>query len=400
MATIQKRRNSYRIMVSAGYTAEGKQLRKGMTWTPAPGMTEKQTQKELERQAVLFEEKVKSGLYLDGNIRFQDFAERWFRDYAEGHLRERTLDRYRGLTERTYQAIGHIRIDRLQPHHLLEFYAQLAAEGQNQRTGGGLAPKTIRHYHCFISSIMERAVKWQMVQENPCRRIDAPKVDRHEVECMNDEEAVHFLECLDAEPLEYRTIFTLLLLTGMRRGELLGLEWPDVDFATGDISIRRTSQYTAKKGIFTDTTKTESSKRSVRVSVEVLDLLREYQSWQNERRLKLGDRWQECGRLFTQWDGRPMSLNTPYLMLQKVLERHGLRKVSLHSLRHTNATLMLMNGNDVRTVAGRLGHSQTSTTMNIYAHLFQSAEEGVSESLSDTLLRKKKRALSTEDEGE
>ena len=110
MATIQKRGNSYRIMVSAGYTAEGKQLRKGMTWTPAPGMTEKQTQKELERQAVLFEEKVKSGLYLDGNIRFQDFAERWFRDYAEGHLRERTLDRYRGLAERTYQAIGHIRI--------------------------------------------------------------------------------------------------------------------------------------------------------------------------------------------------------------------------------------------------------------------------------------------------
>ena len=158
MATIQKRGDSYKITVSGGYDSTGKQIRKTMTYKPAHGLTPRQTEKELERQAVLFEEQVQSGHYLSGNVRFKDFAETWFKDYGQEHLRERTLARYTELSARTYQAIGHIRIDRLQPQHLLSFYAQLAEPGQNKRTGGGLAPKTIKHYHTFISSVMERAV--------------------------------------------------------------------------------------------------------------------------------------------------------------------------------------------------------------------------------------------------
>ena len=167
MPTIQKRGDTYRITVSNGYDAKGKQLRKSMTWQPAPGMTQKQIEKELDRQAVLFENK--SGQYMEGNIKFQDFAERWFEDYGKEHLRERTYLRYVELSQRTYAAIGHIRLDRLQPHHLLDFYKQLAEPGQNKRTGGGLAPKTIKHYHTFISSVMERAVKWKLIADNPGR---------------------------------------------------------------------------------------------------------------------------------------------------------------------------------------------------------------------------------------
>lgn len=137
MPTIQKRGDTYRITVSNGYDAKGKQIRKSMTWEPAPGMTARQIEKELDRQAVLFEEKVKSGQYMDGNVRFQDFAERWFEDYGKEHLRERTYLRYVELSKRTYDAIGHIRLDRLQSQHLLDFYKQLAEPGQNKRTGGG-----------------------------------------------------------------------------------------------------------------------------------------------------------------------------------------------------------------------------------------------------------------------
>ncbi|MEQ2441233.1 tyrosine-type recombinase/integrase [Solibaculum intestinale] len=393
MATVQKRGDAYRIRASAGYDATGKQIMRSMTWRPAPGMSAKQITKELERQKVLFDEKTKSGHHLDGNIKFKDFAEKWFEDYGKEHLRERTYYRYKELAERTYTAIGHIRLDRLQPHHLLEFYRQLAEPGVNMRTGGGLSPKTIKHYHTFISSVMDRAVKWQLIQDNPCKRVDAPKVEAHEIDCLDETEAAQFMRCLQDEPVETQVIFSLLILTGMRRGELLGLEWTDIDFDNCTITIRRTSQYATGRGIYTDTTKTEKSKRTITIPVELAALLRQFRAWQGERRLRLGDvwctDWAEHPRLFCQWDGKPMHPNTPYQMLQKFLDRHGIRRVSLHSLRHTNATLLIGSGADVRTVSSRLGHSQTSTTLNIYAHQLQSADKAASEALADTLIRKR-----------
>lgn len=389
MATVEKRGNSYRITVSAGYDIEGRQVRRTMTWRPEPGMTERQVQKELERQKALFENQVKAGQYMSGNVKFQEFTERWFTDYAATHLRERTIARYKQLAERTYQAIGFLRVDRIQPHHLLEFYAQLASPGVNRRTGGGLSPKTIRHYHTFISSVLDRAVKWQLIQDNPCKRIDAPKADRKEIDFMTPEEASRFLELLEDEPVESRAMFQLLLLTGIRRGELLGLEWKDIDWDNKSIDIVRTSLYTPEKGIFTDTTKTKGSQRRISVPQELLTVLKEYRAWQNENRLKLGDRWHNSDRLFTQWDGKPMHPNTPYGMLERFTKRHGLPHMTIHSLRHTNATLMISNATDVRTVAARLGHTQTSTTLNIYAHQLESTDQAAAESIAETLIRHK-----------
>lgn len=389
MATVQKRGTSYRIRVSAGYTTDGKQIMKSMTWSPTPGMTEKQITKELERQKVLFEEKVKTGRCMDGNIKFENFAEQWFRDYAKEHLRYRTYELYQQLSKRTYAALGHIRIDQLQPHHLLNFYAQLAEPGQNTRTGGKLAPKTIKHYHTFISSIMERAVKWGLVDSNPCRHVDPPKTEPHEVDCMNDEEALQFLECLENEPIENRALFTLLLYTGMRRGEVLGLEWGDIDFNTGVISIFRTSQYTSARGTYTDDTKTEKSKRSIRVTNNMMELLQQYRDAQEEQKAKMGDLWVTSDRVFVNANGSPMSANIPLHRLKSIQKRYGLRDVNLHSLRHTNATLLIRQGVNARTVSGRLGHSQTSTTMNIYAHQLQSADAAAAEALNLVLTKKK-----------
>mgnify|MGYP000152824535 CR=1 FL=1 len=381
MATVQKRGESYRIRASAGYDSTGKQIMKSMTWKPAPGLSEKQIEKELERQKILFDEKVKADKSFDENIRFQEFTEQWFQDYGKDHLRIRTYTEYQKMTKRLYPAIGHIRLNKLRPRHLVEFYSQLAEPGQNKRTKGGLAPKTIKHYHTMISSIMDRAVKWGIVPENPCRKVDPPKVDRHQIDCLNDKEAAIFVEGLE---------------TGMRRGELLGLEWPDVDFETAVISIRRTSQYGgAKLGTYTDDTKTEQSKRSIRITPSIIDLLKKYKAEQAAHRLRLGDMWNsdwfEHPRLFTNQDGKPMSPSTPLNRLKKLLDRLGLRQVSLHSLRHTSATLLIQQGVNVRTVSSRLGHSQTSTTMNIYAHQLQSADAAAAEALEIAIEKGKKR---------
>lgn len=391
MATVRKRGNSYQIRAYAGYDGQGKQIEKVMSWTPAPGMTEKQIQKELERQKVMFENQVKSGQYTDGNIKFQEFAEQWFQDYGKDHLRERTYQRYKELAIRTYAAIGHIPLHKLQPQHLLRFYQQLAESGQNQRTGGGLSQKTIKHYHTFISSVLERAVKWQIIPANPCKRIDAPKVIRKEAKYLDEEQAAYFLSRLPEEPIDYQVMFTLLLITGMRRGELLGLEWQDIDLEQGTIQICRTSQYNSARGIYTDTTKTEQSKRLLSIPREICQLLIDYRSWQNNRRLQLGDQWDrnwtKAPRLFCQWDGKPMHPNTPYQELQKFMQRIDMEPIPLHSLRHTNASLLIGAGTDLRTVSGRLGHSQTSTTLNVYAHLLRNKDEAASEMIANKLLR-------------
>ena len=129
MATVQKRGESYRIRASAGYDSTGKQIMKSMTWKPAPGLSEKQIEKELERQKILFDEKVKADKSFDENIRFQEFTEQWFQDYGKDHLRIRTYTEYQKMTKRLYPAIGHIRLNKLRPRHLVEFYSQLAEPG-------------------------------------------------------------------------------------------------------------------------------------------------------------------------------------------------------------------------------------------------------------------------------
>lgn len=390
MASVQKRGSSYRITSSAGYNSDGKQIRKTMTWTPDSGMNQKQIDKELERQKVLFDEKVKNGQYTDPSIRFKDFAEQWFADYGKEHLRERTYLRYIELSERTYRAIGHIQLYKLQPKHLIEFYRQLAEAGQNKNTGGSLSPKTIKHYHGFVSAVLERAVKWGIISDNPAKRVDPPKVQKTQIDFLDDEQAGIFMQALEDEPLENRVMFYILILTGMRRGELMGLEWPDIDFDKSTIYIQRTSQYSPQVGIFTDTTKTEQSKRILSIPAELTALLKVYRAEQAERIVSLGDRWSsdwsKHPRLFTKMDGTPMFPNIPYIRLQKILNRAGLPKVSLHSLRHTNATLMIGSGLDIRSVSGRLGHSQTSTTLNIYAEFLYSANEAASEVVADKLL--------------
>jgi len=126
------------------------------------------------------------------------------------------------------------------------------------------------------------------------------------------EEAQHLLDLMLKEPLSFQTFFVLAIYGGFRRGELCGLEWKDIDFNFGVVSIRRTSQYTKEKGTFTDTTKTKKSQRSLKMPPEVIMILRRYRAEQTEERLSMGDRWVENDRLFITWNGEPISPNAPY----------------------------------------------------------------------------------------
>ena len=215
-----------------------------------------------------------------------------------------------------------------------------------------------------------------------------PKKHRKEAESLDELQTAELIKCLDTEPLQYKTMITLLLYSGMRRGELCGLEWSDIDFKNSVISISRASLYLSGRGVFDDTTKNESSKRVIKVPPVVVELLKLHRKEQKTERLKLGDRWTNSGKIFTQHNGKPIHPDTVSAWFVKFLERHGLPHIPLHGLRHTNASLMIANGTNVRTVSKRLGHSNTSTTVNIYTHAIQSADERAAQIL-DILLNPK-----------
>lgn len=452
MATIQKRGNSYKITVSCGYDLTGKQIRRHKTFTPDKGMTEKQVEKAVQREAVLFEERCRRGQILDENIRFADFAEKWFTDYAEKQLRPKTLARYRSLMPRINAAIGHIRLSKLQPHHLMAFYDNLAEAGVREDTkyhckvdlkvllkarsmtksalagqsevslfvlnsitqnkniskdsaqriskalnlpcgelfdpvgkDETLSPKTILHHHRLLSSILSTAVQWQVIFSNPCERIKPPKVDQKEPHYLDETEAAHLLELLQKEEIQNRTMISILLYTGVRRGELLGLEWEDIDFENHTIHIRRSSLYLVDKGIFVDETKNATSVRVIKAPDAAFEVLRSFKKWQAEQKLKVGDQWKGKNRLFTTWDGRPLHPDTLTGWFHDFIVENDLPQVSIHSLRHTNATLMIAGGTPVTTVANRLGHATPATTTKIYAHAIRSADEAAAETLQNIL---------------
>ena len=391
MATITKRGDSYRIKVSCGYDVEGKQVTQSMTWRPDPGMTPNQIKKELNRQAVLFEEECSHGK-VTANIKFETFAEQWFREYAELNHKDTTLQRERQLARRVYPAIGYMRIDKITARDIQRFINSLARNGTNELNGMPLSYKTMRHHLSFISTIFEYANKLDMISGNPCSKVTIPKNNENgktevkEKRIYTKKQAREFLKILAESPMKYRVFFTILMFTGFRRGELLGLEWKDINFEKRTVHVIRTSNYTMKNGMYTDTTKTEKSRRIIDIPQELVDLLRAYRAEQEEYIAGMGDKWNETDRLFTTWDGHPMHNNTPYTWLERECKKRNFPFYGLHSFRHFFASVEIEAGIDPTTVAAMLGHSTPQTTLSTYSHYFQEAKVKASNVVADVLL--------------
>lgn len=395
MATARKKGRGYEIRVSCGIDINGKKLGKSKTWIPDEGMTQKQIEKELARQKVLFEEEVKNGICPDNKIRFVDFSKRWMDEYAKVNLTIKTYARYEIYLKRINQGIGHLKLKDITPLQLNAFYRSLEADGVNQRkrydengdliNNGKLAPKTILDHHRVISKILSTAVKWGLLEKNVAMRADPPKVPHREISYLNEKEVRQMLTLLEKEPIQYQTMITLLVYTGIRRGELCGLEWKDIDFENQVMHVVRSAQYIGNKTMITKEPKTKSGIRHFSLSIHACILLKKYRRWQLEQKFNAGDRWEESDRLFTSWNGKPIHPDTVTDWFSKFIKRSGLPYVTLHSLRHTNATLMIAEGTDVCTVSRRLGHANTATTLNIYAHALKSKDREAANTLDNVL---------------
>lgn len=386
MATVRKRGEAYQIRVSCGMDSQGKQVIKTCTWKPEPGMTAKQTEKELQRQIVAFENKVKQGYAAENRLTFEKYAEYVMQLKETKGKKHRTLDRYTEMLQRINPAIGYMKIEDIRPGHLNDFYAQLAKPGQNKKTGGRLSNKTILEHHRLISTISAQAEKEMLIPYNPASRAEPPRPQKKEVTYFQPDEIIAIRDALESEPIKWRTATHLLLITGCRRGEIMGLKWAKVDFENNRIHIDNNLQYTAARGLYEETPKTAASVRNIKLPAETMQLLWQYRSWQARQQLASGDRWTYTDYVFTQENGKPMHPDSLTDWLGKFSKRHDLPHINPHAFRHTMASILYFNGMDSVTISKRLGHAKVSTTADIYAHIIQEADERAAECIGDVVL--------------
>lgn len=385
MATIRRRPNgTYEIKVSCGYGVDGKQRNQYKSYKPEPGMTKRQIEKEVQRQAILFEEDCKRG-QITAAVKFETFAEQWFEEYAKVNLRPTSYARMKQLTKRVYPAIGHKRLDKITARDIQKFITDMLTKGRNLNNGKPLSRKTAVHHLSFISDVFSYAVRMGMLCDNPCRRVFVPKQEQEEKQIYTIEQVKILYENLKSEPMKYQVYLLLSIYSGYRRSEMLGLEWKDIDFEHDLIHVRRTSQYTAEKGIYTDTTKTRKSKRVSKMPASIMNLLRQFKAEQDEEARRLGTKWEDHDRLFTKWNGAPMNPQTPFEWLKGYCKRIGIPFRNIHSLRHLHASLLIFEGVDVVAVSEDMGHSVVGTTLNLYSHMFQEAKARNCDAISNAL---------------
>lgn len=251
-----------------------------------------------------------------------------------------------------------------------------------------LAERTVLAYHRLISIVLSQAEKEMLVPYNAAAKATPPKAEKNAPNYFQPETISEILKALEAEPLKWRLITHLLLVTGCRRGEIMGLKWEKVDFKTNRIKIDRALLVSPSKGVYESTTKT-SDVRYLTLPTETMCLLRQHKREQLKLQLANGDRWIHSGYVFTQDNGDRMNPDSITAWLNDFSARHGLPHINPHAFRHTVASVLLANGTDIVTVAAQLGHASASTTENFYAHIIEENKVKASECIADVLLRKK-----------
>ncbi len=462
MASVKKRTNAagevtYSIQAFVGRDADGRQLTKSMTWKPAAGMKPAAAEKEAQKQAVLFEEKVKAGVItIDGNMKFADYAARWL---ELASIKQTTLEAYEWKLKTCINpAIGHIPLEKLRPEHLQQLYKNLRENGiapskikyqppglkqtlieaglpicklaehvgmsknamslaanggfvryetmkkiENALREKGIETKglfsvdksnakygtdTICGVHITISAILHGAKKSRIIPYCVTEFVDPPKIEPKERRYLDEEQAREYLTTLmNFENVQIRTALILLLFTGMRRGELVGLEWRDIDFLDSRIYIRRGVVNTKKSGVSESTTKTSGSTRDIPVIPFVMETLQQYRKWQDEQAAAIGDLYSnETGKLFTLLDGKLLSPNRVREWAEYFSKKTGMPYMNPHAFRHTFISLQIAAGTDIKTLQSMSGHANTKTLMNVYAHTIESARQKAAAALGNTLL--------------
>lgn len=374
MASIQKLKGPhgtvYKITVSAGTDATGRRVRHYKRFTPPPGMTAREALKAAQRLAYELETGADAGLQVSDRQTFGDYARRVLEirsdQRMEGALKPATIDLYARVLRRVEPLLGGVQLRQLTSQKISKAYAALTADG--------LAPGTVRAHHTTVSSILRQAVKDRILQVNPAATATLPKrAAAEKVPFTQEELAAIRAEAGRSMSLSWRVMLDVFMTTGMRRGEVAGLTWGAIDWERSQLEVVRTVNRTRIHGTYVGTPKTARSRRFVALPPAVLRELRELRRDQAERQLLLGDRWVASDFVFTALEGGVMNPENINVRFRQLGQRVGIR-VNPHKFRHTAATLLISGGVDVVSVSAQLGHSNVTTTLNVYSHALEEAK--------------------------
>jgi integrase len=343
------------------------------------GRTRKEVQEKLH--GALQEQQ--QGIVLTGTARqtVAQFLEDWLENSQKLSVRPRTYERYSQIVRlHIIPVLGRHKLQTLSAQHVQAFYTQKVNEG--------LAASTVGVFHNVLHKAMDTAVKWNLIPRNICDLVSPPHAATFEIKPLTIEQSHQLLAAAHGHRLE--ALFVLALATGMRRGELLGLKWQDINFSTGTLQIRRiltrVPSMMPGKGYVEAEPKTQKSRRSVVVASFALEALKLHRLHQLEAKVKAGALWQEHDYVFCTSLGTHLNPNKDALEeLKKLLKKAGLPDIRFHDLRHSAATLLLGEGVHPKVVQELLGHSDISMTMDVYSHVLPSMQQDAISRLNTVL---------------
>jgi integrase len=327
---------------------------------------------------------LEKGVYVRPNkVTLGEWMDEWLNSYAALHVSPRTIESYREQIKRhIIPVLGAIPLAQLQPHNLEKYYAQKLASGRVDGKGG-LSATTVRYQHALIYESLKDAVKKGIAMRNVAAIVDPPRRSHDtKLAIMNPEQVKKFLEAAKETPYYY--IFYTALHTGMRRGELLGLRWGDVDLDFATLSVVQTI-YKSKGKCIVKEPKNASSRRAIALTPNLAILLRKYRGQMELDKKMLGVRLKDSDLVFSYFDGKPFDPSTLSHTFSKVMVRAGVPHIRFHDLRHTHATLMLKAGIHPKVVGERLGHSNIRTTIDTYSHVLPGLQEAAARRFDEML---------------
>lgn len=412
MASIRKRGESYQIIVSKGYKADGSKITESTTYTPEPGMTKREIEVDLKAYAAEFEQRVKSGNNVKaGRMKLDKLARTYLDDMKPPVLARTTYKDYTDrLENRILPAMGHIQIGNIRQKDVNDYCRMLNESYKNPQTGKKLSDATIRKDCAVISALISYAVSEGYLEMNYLiysgktqkRRSVTKKAEG--VRYFTMEQLIRFIEALEREDTKWKLYFYISLFAGDRRGENIALTWADLDVNTGQLNIDKSTDYIAGEGMGKKDTKTHNS-RSNTLPQYVIEVAKSWKREQMAQCLKLGDNWigyrgkeYDQNFIFTQHNGSQMHICSPYTKYKRLIHAYNKdieneqdkipENVPPHGLRHSAASIMIAGNMDPRTVASVLGHKHPTTTLNIYSYFFANKGTEAAEIMEQVLLQK------------
>ncbi|MCC5911411.1 MAG: site-specific integrase [Clostridiaceae bacterium] len=369
--TVTKKGTKWYIVVDVGFDERGKRKQKWFSGF--------KTKKEAEAKLVEILQQLNTGTYVDSkNMKVADYLEKWLQDYAKHKVAPKTYRSYHDTVHiHLNPKIGHYKLEKLSPTIIQSYYTWCIENTELSNT-------SINYNHKILKQALNQAVKWQLLIRNPCLAVEPPKKEKHKVEVLNEEEINKLLDACKDEVI-YLPIF-LAITTGMRRGEIAGLEWKNVDFKENMLYVEKALQRIDGE-LQLVAPKTQKSNRPVALFDSVVAALKNHKKQQRKNRKALGDDCIINDFVCTWEDGRiidPDYISNAFNRLTKKLD---IPKRRFHDLRHTHATLLLKEGVHPKVVSERLGHSQISITLDIYSHVIPSMQKDAVEKIKDKFAR-------------